>query len=70
MRKLTKSQEQLLNAIDDHNNREYSGFSSSKTQEYPSDKYRGEWLHVNERGNCTLYYRNAKGKDREIASCV
>ena len=30
-------------------------FVSSKGEEYPEDDYAGEWLHINERGNCTLY---------------
>src|SRR4029077_3724507 len=30
-------------------------FVSSKSQEYPTDNYTGEWLHVNDHGNCTLY---------------
>ena len=38
--------------------------------EYPPFKYRGVWLHVNERGNCILYDRYAWGKDRELWSCV
>ena len=32
-------------------------FVSSVDQEYPDDSFRGEWLHVNKRGNCTLYVR-------------
>lgn len=40
-------------------------FSSTKDQEYPEEDFTGEWLHVNERGNCTLYVRE-NGKDREI----
>jgi hypothetical protein len=46
------------------------GFSSSVTGEYPADDFRGEWLHVNERGNCTLYVREENGTDREIWSLV
>lgn len=45
-------------------------FSSSQEQEYPADDFRGEWLHVNERGNCTLYVREDGGKDRELWSLV
>ncbi len=40
-------------------------FVSSKAQEYPADDYQGEWLHVSDHGNATLYVREA-GKDREI----
>lgn len=53
-------------------------FSSSKEQEEPGSTYRGEWLHVNERGNCALYVRgeiadadgNCKVNDCEIWSVV
>ena len=37
--------------------REECEFVSSKRQEYPADDYRGEWLHVNDHGNATLYVR-------------
>ena len=33
-------------------------------------KHRGEWFHLNDHGNLTLYVRDARGKDREIWSCV
>lgn len=42
-------------------------FVSSKNQDYPDDDYQGEWLHINDHGNCTLYVRE-KGKDKEIWS--
>jgi hypothetical protein len=45
------------------------GFVSLKTQEYPDDDYRGEWLHVSDHGNATLYVRE-NGKDTEIWSVV
>ena len=41
--------------------------------EYPHPDFRGEWMHVNERGNATLYVREDKGTgyfDRELWSCV
>ena len=44
-------------------------FTSSRSMEYPPEEFQGEWLHVNERGNCTLYVRE-NGKDREIWSVV
>lgn len=44
-------------------------FASSTEQEYPDDDFSGEWLHINERGNCTLYVRS-NGKDSEIWSIV
>jgi hypothetical protein len=36
---------------------------------YPPDDYVGEWLHVSDHGNCTLYIRE-KGEDKEIWSLV
>ena len=32
--------------------------------------YRGEFIHVNDHGNTTLYYRNSRGKDKEIWAIV
>jgi len=32
-------------------------FVSSRECEYPDDDFRGEWLHVNDHGNVTLYIR-------------
>lgn len=49
--------------------REDVEFVSSKDQDYPEDDYQGEWLHVNDHGNCTLYCRQ-DGKDTEIWSVV
>lgn len=37
---------------------------------HPHPDFRGEWLHVNDHGNCTLYVREENGKDREIWSVV
>jgi hypothetical protein len=65
-----QAREALREAIEQHKNGEYSGFSSTRESEYPPDDYEGEWLHVNERGNCTLYVRDINGNDKEIASCV
>lgn len=50
-------------------------FVSSKSQDYPDDDFRGEWLHVNDHGNCTLYVRRDKADgsgciDAEVWSCV
>lgn len=45
-------------------------FVSDEDDEYPFAGYRGEWLHINERGNCTLYVRGEDGKDVEIWSLV
>lgn len=45
-------------------------FVSDSDDEFPFDEYRGEWLHVNDHGNCTLYVRQDDGKDVEIWSVV
>jgi hypothetical protein len=37
---------------------------------YPAADYRGEWLHVSDHGNATLYVRGDDGKDVEIWSVV
>lgn len=37
-------------------------------QDYPNDEYRGEWLHISDHGNATLYIRNNRGEDREVWS--
>ena len=54
--------------------REDVGFISSKSQEYPNDDYDGEWLHISDHGNATLYNRgidnNGKIVDDEIWSIV
>ena len=44
-------------------------FVSSRGEEYPPDDFCGEWLHINERGNCTLYVRS-NGQDREVWGIV
>lgn len=44
-------------------------FVSSKTQDYPDDDYEGEWLHISDHGNATLYVREG-GKDKEIWGVV
>lgn len=44
-------------------------FKSSRKNEYPPEDYEGEWLHVNDHGNCTLYVRS-NGQDTEIWSIV
>lgn len=45
------------------------GFTSSKRNEYPENDYEGEWLHVSDHGNATLYVRT-KGVDKEVWSVV
>lgn len=45
------------------------GFVSTKEQDYPADDYEGEWLHVSDHGNATLYVR-VNGQDKEIWSVV
>lgn len=37
---------------------------------YPNADYRGEWLHVSDHGNCTLYIRQDDGTDTEVWSVV
>lgn len=47
------------------------GFVSGQfNQDYPPADYRGEWLHVNDHGNCTLYVRGEDGNDVEVWSVV
>lgn len=41
------------------------GFVSSRDEDYPADDYEGEWLHVSDHGNATLYIRE-NGQDKEI----
>lgn len=43
--------------------REDVGFVSSKTQDEPDRNYRGEWLHVSDHGNATLYVREDNSTD-------
>ncbi len=52
------------------NVREDVEFVSSKSQDYPDDDFRGEWLHVNDHGNCTLYLRTDKGNNDEESEDV
>lgn len=56
--------------VDVESVKEQVEFVSSKSQDYPDAGFVGEWLHVNERGNCTLYVRDESGKDVEIWSIV
>lgn len=51
------------------NAKEDVGFVSSREQDYPEMDYEGEWLHVSDHGNATLYVRE-EGKDKEIWSVV
>lgn len=50
--------------------RENVDFVSSSTQDYPDDDFRGEWLHISDHGNATLYCRGEDGNDAEIWSLV
>lgn len=63
--------------IDVDHAKESVDFVSSREQEFPDDDFRGEWLHVNDHGNCTLYVRQDAGagsddnhQDEEIWSIV
>lgn len=64
----------LMPCVD--NAREDVGFVSGgedcdpDDSDYPAPDYRGEWLHVNDHGNATLYVRGDDGKDVEIWSVV
>lgn len=49
--------------------KEQIDFCSTQKQEFPDSNFQGEWLHINERGNCTLFAR-ANNKDKEIWSLV
>lgn len=70
----------LFLSADPESAKEQVDFVSSKQQEWPADDFRGEWLHVNDHGNCTLYCREDEkatcgvtpsiGRDREIWSLV
>lgn len=42
----------------------------SKDPEHPAADFRGEWLHVNDHGNTTLYVRGENGQDREVWGVV
>ncbi len=55
---------------DMENAKENVEFISSPLKEYPPADFEGEWLHVNERGNCTLYVRDGIGNDSEIWGIV
>lgn len=46
------------------------GFVSSREQEFPPADFTGEWLHVNDHGNATLYVRQEDGSDVEVWSVV
>jgi hypothetical protein len=49
--------------------REDVEFISSRENEYPPNDFEGEWLHVNDHGNVTLYVRE-NGEDKEIWAIV
>jgi hypothetical protein len=44
-------------------------FVSSQKQETPANNFVGNWLHINDHGNVTLYYRE-NGIDSEVWSVV
>ena len=50
--------------------KEDCAFVSSKEQAEPDQGFRGEWLEINDHGNCTLYVRGPKAVDTEIWSVV
>lgn len=51
------------------NEKDWEGLKVEDTSEVPKG-YRGEVLHVNDHGNMTLYYCNARGKLKEIWGIV
>lgn len=58
-----------------HSARNHTDECDPEDSERPCANYRGEWLHVNDHGNCTLYVRedskNSDGyKDSEIWGVV
>lgn len=64
------AEQEMERALSEHQCGSYDGFVSSKTEEYPPNDYEGEWLHISDHGNVTLYVRDLNGKDKEIASRV
>ena len=48
----------LFHGVNMESVRESVNFISSREEEYQPGDYRGEWLHVNDHGNATLYYRD------------
>ena len=52
--------------------KEQIDFCSSEDAEYPPEEYLGEWLHINDHGNCTLYVRTpaVEAEDEKIWSIV
>ena len=52
------------------NVKEDVAFVSSREQDCPEPAFVGEWLHVSDHGNATLYFRDEAGKDNEIWSIV
>jgi hypothetical protein len=44
-------------------------FVSSRFTEFPESDFQGEWLHISDHGNCTLYVRT-DGEDKEVWSIV
>jgi hypothetical protein len=53
-----------------HSDRNHTDECDPDDAGYPAADYRGEWLHVNDHGNCTLYVRNDDGNDVEIWAIV
>lgn len=63
-----QAQEIIEQAIREYETDEFDGLVVADTSEVPND-YDGQVLHVNERGNCTLYSAN-NGNLKAIASRV
>lgn len=66
----THDDNSLFLLVDVESAREDVEFVSECDQEYPDEAFRGEWLHVSDHGNATLYVRGEDGKDTEVWSVV
>lgn len=66
----TVEENSLFLSVNVDDARDACEFVSSRTQDEPDDGYQGEWLHVNDHGNATLYVRGEDGQDKEIWGVV
>lgn len=53
-----------------HSSRNHTDECDPNDASYPHPDYRGEWLHVTDHGNVTLYVRGEDGKDTEMWGVV
>lgn len=66
----THEDNSLFLCVDVDRAREECEFVSAGCGEYPDAGFRGEWLHVSDHGNATLYVRGDDGADTEVWSVV